>query len=68
MKYLDKIMYDIIEKYGMPREHVSCPGCGQVYGHHNTKVCKNCEECSLCCMCKTPNLVKAEQFIKENIL
>lgn len=44
-------MYDIIEKYGLPRKYVSCPGCGQLYGHHNTKGCLNCAECSKCCRC-----------------
>ena len=44
------MLYDKInEKYGVPEEDVSCPGCGQIYGHHNTKVCKRCEECSSCC-------------------
>lgn len=42
-------MYDIIEKYGLPREYCSCPGCGRLYGHHNTKVCLHCSECSTCC-------------------
>ena len=39
----------IIEKWGLPRDIVSCPACGQLYGHHKTKVCKMCEECGPCC-------------------
>lgn len=42
---------EIVEKWGLPRKDVSCPYCGRVYGHHNTKVCMTCEECSKCCRC-----------------
>lgn len=60
--------YDIIEKYGLPREYCSCPSCGQLYGHHNTKVCETCEECSTCCTCppETKKLVTPEKFIPEH--
>lgn len=39
--YIDK-------KYQIPIEEISCPGCGQRYGHHNTKVDLNSQECSSC--------------------
>lgn len=60
----DNKIFDIAKKYGVPRKYVSCPGCGQMYGHHNTKVCSYCEECSKCCSCKTKeNHISAEEFI-----
>ena len=59
-------MHDIIKKYGLPREHVSCPSCGQLFGHHNTKVCLNCEECSKCCSCAKKDFVSVEKFISES--
>lgn len=40
--------YNIDKKYGVPVELISCPGCGQKYGHHNTKVDTISEECSSC--------------------
>jgi hypothetical protein len=46
--------YDIVEKFGLPREYCSCPGCGQIYGHHKTKVCQDCAECSSCCKQQDP--------------
>jgi hypothetical protein len=46
--------YDIVEKFGLPREYCTCPGCGQLYGHHRTKVCENCAECSSCCKEQDP--------------
>lgn len=62
-------MYDIIEKYGLPRKYVSCPGCGRVYGHHNTKVDINSEECSSCVKERgaeaEAEFVDAEKFIRE---
>lgn len=41
-------MYDIDKKYLIPKKHISCPGCGRRYGHHNTKVDIISEECSSC--------------------
>ena len=58
-------MYDIDKKYGVPKEEISCPGCGRRYGHHKTKVCRNCEECSSCCRCGAQDLVDADIFIKQ---
>lgn len=60
-------MNDINKKYGVPNKMVSCPGCGLVYGHHNTKVDTISQECSTCVKAfKYPevNLIKAEEFIK----
>ena len=61
--------YNIDKKYGVPVEHISCPGCGQKYGHHNTKVDLNSQECSSCAKERGGelNLVSAKDFI-ENIL
>lgn len=65
------MMYDINKKYGIPVEEISCPGCGQKYGHHNTKVDINSQECSACAKefrrVKDLDLVSAKEFI-ENIL
>lgn len=38
----------IDQETGMPKEYVSCPGCGKVYGYQNRKACKKCEECAKC--------------------
>lgn len=54
---------DKITKYGVPRKYVSCPGCGQIYGHHNTEVCENCEECDRYCRCNNKKMVNAKEFI-----
>lgn len=50
---------------GLPREEVSCPACGKIYGYSETSVCKGCEECSKCCRCKTGRrvLVDAQTFV-----
>jgi hypothetical protein len=29
-------------------DELSCPSCGQLYGHHGTKVCTDTYECSAC--------------------
>lgn len=62
-------MYNIDKKYGVPIEEIACPGCGQKYGHHKTKVCSNCSECSKCCGClkrsEKQNLWDADEFIKN---
>jgi len=44
----------IHEPSGLPVEHVSCPGCGYVYGYRARKVCPECQECSECCPCADP--------------
>lgn len=61
--------YDIDKKYGVPVENISCPGCGQKYGHHNTKVDVNTEECSKCAKDRGGelNLVTAKEFIEETL-
>ena len=61
----DKELYDIVEKWGLPRDMVSCPSCGYIYGAYNRKVCTNCEECSKCCNCDHSGFVSAEQFIQH---
>ncbi len=73
---------NINKKYGIPKEEISCPSCGLVYGHHNTKVNKITEECSSCDKVrknvygdndinnienKEEMLISAKEFI-ENIL
>ena len=64
-KMSDKKIYDIVDKYGLPREEISCPACGNIYGRYNRKVCVNCQECSKCCSCKKPKMIDADTFIKE---
>ncbi len=64
-------MYNIIDKkYHVPIENISCPGCGQKYGHHNTKVDINSEECSSCvkkwCF-ENVELVTATYFIEIHL-
>lgn len=34
--------------YLVPIEDISCPGCGQRFGHHGSLSCTDCEECSSC--------------------
>jgi len=48
------------------RENSSCPGCGQKYGHHNTKVDKISEECSSCVKkagYKNTEFIDASEFV-----
>jgi hypothetical protein len=52
---------------GIPQEDISCPECGNKYGHRRTKVCTNCEECSACCRCKRPKMIPSAEAI-QNIL
>ena len=61
--------YYIDKKYGIPIKEISCPGCGQKYGHHNTNVDLNTEECSSCAKERGGdlNLVSSKYFI-ESIL
>lgn len=60
-------MYYIDKKYGVPVEQISCPGCGQKYGHHNTKVDLNSQECSTCAKERGEpvELVSAKIFIED---
>lgn len=63
-------MYEIDEKYRVPVEEISCPCCGQRYGHDGTGVDLNSEECSECVEeygYEDVRLVSAEDFI-ENVL
>lgn len=60
--------YIIDKVYGVPKEDVSCPGCGLRYGHHNTQVDTISQECSACC--KQMNRAEAElmpasQYIEQ---
>jgi len=60
-------MYNIDEKYGVPVDEISCPGCGKKYGHHNTKVDTISQECSKCVhsLNKEVKLVDATYFIEQ---
>jgi hypothetical protein len=62
-------MYTIDKKYLVPVEEISCPGCGQKYGHHNTNVDLISQECSKCCKSRDDvvEMVSAKFFI-ESIL
>lgn len=61
--------------YRIPSKEISCPGCGQKYGHHNTSVCPDCQECSKCCVdskralqldsCNKENYMSAKKYIEE---
>ena len=63
------MMYNIDKKYRIPVDEISCPGCGQKYGHHNTKVDLISQECSSCVKNsnKPMELVTSKEFI-ENVL
>lgn len=61
-------MYNIDKTYGVPIEEISCPGCGEKYGHHNTTVDVTSGECSDCVKTigyEYVELVNAEYYIKE---
>jgi 4-hydroxy-3-methylbut-2-en-1-yl diphosphate synthase IspG/GcpE len=61
-------MYDIDKVYGVPKEEISCPGCGRKYGHHKTTVDQISQECSSCCKQQgrtEVQLVSATRFIEE---
>lgn len=63
-------MCNIDNKYRIPVEEISCPGCGRKYGHHKTKVDIISEECSSCVKeygYKEVDLISADKFI-ESIL
>ena len=62
-------MYEIDYKYGIPVEYISCPGCGQKYGHHNTKVDIVSQECSSCAKkYKKVELIDAHEYITKYCL
>lgn len=55
-------------KYSVPKEEISCPGCGLKYGHHNTLVDTISQECSKCCKerkYKETNMVSGTYYIEE---
>lgn len=64
-----KHMYNkdnIDSEYMVPMKYISCPGCGQKYGHHNTKVDIISQECSSCVKqwgYEEFDLVPASEFI-----
>ena len=61
-------MYSIDNKYRVPLEEISCPGCGRKYGHHKTKVDTISQECSSCVKefkYKEYNLVSSKEFIED---
>jgi len=62
-------MCDIDKKYGVPREEISCPSCGQKYGHHKTKVDTNTQECVPCAKLRGGeiNEITAEEFIEKTL-
>jgi hypothetical protein len=64
----DKELYNIIDQYGLPRDEVSCPSCGHLYGTHNRLVCSTCEECSKCCHCPKPNHINPDDFVGKYLL
>lgn len=53
----------IEDRYGLPKEYLTCPSCGFLYGHNNSKVCLNCEECSFCCNCDNKNIKSINEAI-----
>jgi hypothetical protein len=61
----------IVEKWGLPKEEVSCPSCGRIYGYRRTKVCVECEECEPCCKkrpinkCSGLKHVAASTFVEK---
>lgn len=59
---------DIDREYGIPLKEISCPSCGQKYGHHGTIVDLNSNECSSCVKefgYKDTDFVDGEYFIEE---
>ena len=41
-------MNDINNIFGVPDKEISCPSCGKIHGHTDTKVDINSCECSIC--------------------
>ena len=64
----DKTRYNLSDKYGVPKEEISCPSCGREYGHHNTKVDPLTELCGSCAVKERIDrscFVSAEDFIRN---
>lgn len=40
---------EIHPEYGVPKEDISCPGCGRLYT--TARGCLACDECIRCCAC-----------------
>lgn len=58
----------MINVYGVPDKYIGCPGCGQIYGHNDTKVDTISQECSECVEefgYKEVELVEAKFYIEE---
>ena len=51
IKFLEKYKKRV-NRFDIPDEHVSCPGCGHLY---DDEICTNCEECPICCQCLINN-------------
>jgi len=58
--------HNLDEEYRVPKEYITCPGCGRTYKQAGT-VCRSCEECKKCCRCGEPDHVPARTFIEELI-
>lgn len=59
-------MTEVHPRYLVPREDISCPGCGVLY---RGSVCIDCEECKQCCSCEKPKFVTAKavkEFVSEH--
>lgn len=63
----DERQYNIHPKWRLPREDISCPECGQVYGHHKTMVETSTELCSACVrkIGAGGKFISAEEFIAK---
>lgn len=64
----DELQYNIHPVYKIPREEISCPSCGRIYGHHKTKVDPISEECSTCALkmgVDKSSFISAEEFINK---
>lgn len=54
--------------YGVPDKYITCPGCGQIYGHDDTKVDTISQECSECVVTfgyKEVDLMDAKNYIED---
>ena len=52
----------IDKETGLPREYVSCPSCGFMYGYQNRMACVACNECSKCCRCCPPVFISGHEM------
>lgn len=58
---------DVDDEFGLPKEYISCPGCGRTYMTARS-VCRTCQECKRCCKnnpCEKPDYISARQMIAE---